>query len=219
MRGDILILKEEHYRAAGQIASLMAGQIKQCSGTFFISVAGESGAGKSETASALAETFKREGVPVMIVQQDDFFVYPPKTNASVRLHNGGKVGIHEVRLGLLSEIIRTVKGGRKVITKPLVIFAEDRITSETIDTSPFKIIIIEGTYTTLLEHIDCRIFIERDLHDTRADRLMRNREAQDGFLEKILETEHEIISGHKEKADLIISRDYNVRRISNAHDD
>jgi uridine kinase len=212
MRGDILILKDEHNKAAGQIAELLAAQIDNSNDTFFITIAGESGAGKSETATSLSELLKKAGINSLIIQQDDFFVYPPKTNAAIRVKTGGRVGPEEVRLDLLDEIIREIRKGRKLITKPLVVFAEDRITTKTIDTGPFKVIIIDGTYTTLLENIDCRIFIDRDLNDTKADRLKRNREAQDSFLENILLTEHKIISAHMKKADLIITREFNVHR-------
>jgi uridine kinase len=212
MRGDILILKDEHYKAAGQIAKLLDTQIDNSSDTFFITIAGESGAGKTETATTLSEILKKSGINALIIQQDDFFVYPPKTNAAMRVKTDGKVGPEEVRLELLNEIIREIRKGNKLLTKPLVVFAEDRIITETLDTGPFKVIIIDGTYTTLLDDIDCRIFIERDLNDTRADRLKRNREAQDDFLEKILLTEHNIISAHRKKADLIITREFNVHR-------
>jgi uridine kinase len=173
-------------------------------------VAGESGAGKSETAAALAEVIESEGYKVFIIQQDDFFIYPPKTNAAMRLASGGKVGPEEVRLDLLNEIIQSLKKGQDEITKPLVIFAEDRISSEKIDAAKYQVFLIEGTYTTLLDNIDCRIFIDRDMDDTRSDRLKRNRESQDGFLEKILLTEHSIISSHKHLADIVINKNFDL---------
>ena len=89
-----------------------------------------------------------------------------------------------------------------------MIFDEDRISSETVDFRPFKVLIAEGTYTTTLQHAHCRIFIDRNLHDTREARSERAREAQDEFLERILTIEHEIISKHKEKADIIITNEY-----------
>jgi uridine kinase len=210
MRGDILILKEEHRRAASQLASILTGQISRSTGKFFITIAGESGAGKSEMAAALKEELELSGIPCLVMQQDDFFVYPPKTNASVRVRTDGDVGPHEVKLDLINDIIKQVKNRSRFIIKPLVIFPEDRIITETIDTGAFRVLIIEGTYTTLLDGVDCRIFIDRNLHDTRTDRQTRNRETQDSFLEKILLREHEIISGHSIKADLIISREFNV---------
>lgn len=208
MKGDIIIISEEHKQAAKQVFDLIGKEALNGHKPYFITVAGESGAGKSETASALAEIMEQNGFNVFVIQQDDFFVHPPKTNADVRVRNNGKAGPEEVRLDLLNGIIRQIRKGTTEITKPLVNFTEDRIDQEIVDTSGYPIFIIEGTYTTLLENIDCKIFIDRNLEDTRADRLKRNREKQDAFLEKILLTEHRIISSHKSLADMIITRDF-----------
>lgn len=218
MRGDILIIRDEHYRAARQVFALLKDVILDAGGRYIITIAGESGAGKSETALALAETLKQESLPAFIIQQDDFFRYPPKTNAAIRIQTGGRVGPGEVCMDVLNGIVRSARAGIKSITKPLVLFNEDMIITETVDISPFRVILIEGTYTTLLEDADCRIFIDRDIEDTRADRLARNRETQDEFLEMILMREHKIISQHKEKADLVITSGFTVERTSMHHD-
>jgi len=210
MRGDILIIREEHHQAARQIVMLTGEKIREAKGIFVFTVAGESGAGKSETAAALAEALEMADLPALIIQQDDFFIYPPKTNASMRVKSGGKVGPEEVRLDFLNDIVNRIKKGEQLITKPLVIFSEDRIAEETLNLEPVRVCIIEGTYTTLLDNVDCRIFIARDINDTRADRLARNREKQDGFLENILQTEHRIISGHKQLADIIVTREFHA---------
>ncbi len=210
MRGDILIISELHRKAAGQIYDLIKEDLPTHKGKYFITVAGESGAGKSETAAALAEVLEKKSIPVLIIQQDDFFVYPPRTNASMRVRSDGDVGPQEVRLDLMNEIINLIKDGAASIVQPLVIFEEDRITEQTVETGPYRVIILEGTYTTLLEGIDCHVFIDRNLDDTRADRLKRNREKQDAFLEKILMTEHRIISANRALADIVVTRDYDA---------
>ena len=120
--------------------------------------------------------------------------------------------MQEVKLGLLDENIFAVKDGLEEIEKPLVIFEEDTITSETVDLSGKKVLIAEGTYTTSLEHVDLRIFIDRNKIDTREARAERNREKQDEWLEKILEIEHNIISKQKEQADIIISKKWDAYR-------
>jgi uridine kinase len=74
------------------------------------------------------------------------------------------------------------------------------------------VIIIEGTYTTLVDNIDCHVFIDRNRDDTREDRLKRNREKQNDYLERILEIEHNIISRHKDMADIIINKEFKVSR-------
>ncbi len=212
MRGDILIIGDHHRRAAEEIIELTISAIRAKSGKYFFTIAGESGAGKSEIAYAMDRYLEKINIPAYIIQQDDYFILPPKTNEKARVININRVGPEEVRLDLLNENIRSLSVGQSAIQKPLVIFEEDRITQETIDLASYKVIIIDGTYTTMLEGIDCRVFIDRDRHDTRNDRQKRNREKQNEYLESILEIEHNIISRHKEMADLVVSKEYKVTR-------
>jgi uridine kinase len=208
MRGDILIIGDLHRRAADGVFELIIDKIRSHTGKYFITVAGESGAGKSEIASALRSSLDKANIPASIIQQDDYFVLPPKTNEKARIVNINRVGPEEVRIDLLNENIKSIHEGALQIEKPLVIFGEDRITKEILDVGPFKVIIIDGTYTTMLEGIDCHVFIDRDRDDTRDDRLKRNREKQNEYLEHILEIEHNIISRHKEMAHIIISKEF-----------
>lgn len=210
MRGDILIIGKHHTQAAEDILGMIMPAIRSRAGKFLITVGGESGAGKSEISYALENILGNNGIAAMIIQQDDYFVLPPKTNEQKRAKNIGWVGPGEVRMDLLNENIREIIDGKPEIRKPLVIFAEDRIISEKISLSPFKVFIIDGTYSSLLEHIDCRVFIDRDRDDTREDRLKRNREQQNDYLEKILRIEHLIISRHKALANIIVDKEFKV---------
>ncbi len=208
MKGDVLIISDDHRKAARQAYKLLKDKLSGAGKRISITVAGESGAGKSEIAASMAEEMEKDGFKTYIFQQDDYFVLPPKTNAAERRKNIEHVGTGEVKLGLLDEHLSKASDGKEKIEKPLVIFDEDKITSETVDPAEYNVFLAEGTYTTLLDHADLRVFIDRDIFDTRASRLKRNREKQDDFLEQILEIEHNIISNHKELADIIINKDY-----------
>jgi len=211
MKGDILILNNDHLRAGQEIARLLLPRIIEKNNKFFLTVAGESGAGKSEVAEAVSRALQKYPINTYILAQDDYFILPPQSNAEKRYNDIGWVGINEVRIDLLNKTIKKIKDENYLIEKPLVIFRENRIDSETINFQPYKVIIIEGTYTTILNNIDCKVFIDRDFHDTKASRLKRNREKQDNFLEQILEIEHKIITAHKSQADLIISKDFEIK--------
>ncbi|MCD4773143.1 MAG: hypothetical protein K8R41_07175 [Bacteroidales bacterium] len=210
MQGDVLIINDNHRKAARQAVPLFLDKIKASKNKFIITVAGESGAGKSEIATSIAEELDKNNITNFIFQQDDYFVYPPKTNSQVRLKDINHVGISEVKLDLIDDEILMIKNGRTLIEKPLVIFEEDRIDKETVELKNKDVLIAEGTYTTALENADIRVFIDRDYHDTKASRLKRNRERQDDYLEKILLIEHNIISKHKALADIIITKEYNA---------
>jgi uridine kinase len=212
MEGDILVLTEDHLKAGKQICKYLITSIERSKGKFLVSVAGESGAGKSEVAEALARALRDKHIESYIFAQDDYFILPPKSNAAKRKQDISWVGPQEVKINLLNEEIGQIRKGNYKITKPLVIFNDDRITTETIDLANYKVLIFEGTYTSMLENIDARVFIDRTYHETKASRLKRNREKQDNFLEQILEIEHKVISKHKAKADLVITKDYNVQK-------
>lgn len=215
MRGDKLVIQEWHKKAARRIIGLLRPQIKARPKKFVISVAGESGAGKSEIAFILAKSLKGDDISSIILQQDDYFVYPPKTNAAMRRQDIKHVGLSEVRLDLLDDHLGDFIADKGEIEKPLVIFEEDRITQETLPLDDIAIIITEGTYTTILHNVHCRIFIDRTYKDTLDTRKRRGREKQDDFLEKILIIEHGIISSHKAKADIIVTKNYDVIKADN----
>jgi uridine kinase len=211
VKGDIIIVEEHHYRAARKIVDKILPEIQAKRGRYTMTVGGESGSGKSETAQAIAETLQEKGVNCGIYQQDDYFVYPPKTNDATRRKDIKWVGPQEVYLDLLDEHLKAALDGKARVRKPLVIYDQDRITEETMNLEGLKVVVAEGTYTTLLNNVDKKIFIARTRLETMAARKKRGREAMDPFIESVLEIEHEIISAHKEMADIIISRDYEAK--------
>ena len=71
MHGDSIIIEEYHRKAATGISERVLPIIEAAPGKHTITVAGESGSGKSEIASALAELFEGGGLGTVILQQDD----------------------------------------------------------------------------------------------------------------------------------------------------
>ena len=205
MIGDKLIIEEYHTDRAAEICTLLKDRVRD---RLTITVAGESGSGKSELASEIARLLTERGFKTGILQQDDYFVFPPRTNHEMRRRNLEQVGPYEVKLDFLDSNLRSFKRSESPIYKPLVIFDEDRITSEEMDTSDFKALIAEGTYTSLLHFADFRVFISRDYHQTLEARKRRARDKWEPFMQHVLEREHQIISQHKALADVVISADF-----------
>ena len=210
MKGDIILVEDHHRLAAEQVIARLIDEIEQRDRRTTLTVAGESGSGKSEIAQAIAEALKPRGVGTAILQQDDYFVHPPRTNDRTRRANLCWVGSSEVRLDLLDEHLAAAVEGASSITKPLVIYEEDRITQETLEFGDAEVVIAEGTYTSLLANVDRRVFIARNRLDTMDHRMKRSREEFDPFIEQVLEIEHDIISAHRTRADILITRDYEV---------
>jgi uridine kinase len=214
MRGDIILVEEEHRNAAEAIVDRLIDEVRSSERRFTMTVAGESGSGKSETAQAVAEALEARGVGAVVLQQDDYYVLPPKFNDAARRANFCWVGTTEVRLDLLDSHLQAAQEGAAEITKPLVVYAENRIDEETTSLRGVEVVIAEGVYTSLCEHVDRRVFIARNRLETMAHRMKRGREDFDPFIEEVLTTEHEIISQHRARADVVISRDYEVEFIT-----
>ena len=212
MQGDTIIIEEHHRRAAREIVPLILPLIEAAAGKYTLTVAGQSGSGKSETAEAIAEELQKHGLETLIFQQDDYFVYPPKSNDAARREDIRWVGPQEVNLSLLDRHLKDFLEGQKTLIKPLVDYAANVISTEQVDMDKQRIAIAEGTYTTLLENAGTRIYIARNYEQTRAHRLRRNRDASelDEFTDGVLKIEHEIISAHRKRADIIIEPDYSV---------
>lgn len=205
MIGDKLIIKEHHTKRAEEIVEHITPKIEP---GYTLTVAGESGAGKSEIASEISRLLAEKGIKSAIIQQDDYFVFPPKTNHEMRRRNIEQVGLYEVKLDFLDSNLRSFKRGESPIYKPLVIFDEDRITTKEMDLSNVSVLVCEGTYTSLLSFIDFRIFIDRDYHKTKEARVERGRDISEPFMVDVLEREHQIISHHKGLVDAVITTDF-----------
>lgn len=213
MKGDIIILEEHHKRAARLIVPHIIENIKIKPARYTITVAGESGSGKSETGQAIAEELEKHGLKAVLLGQDDYFVLPPKSNDAKRRESPEWLGPHvEVKLDVLEQNLIDAIQGADDITKPLIDYNENCVEEETVSLVGIKVVIAEGTYTSLLKHVDTKVFIARNRLDTLEHRRKRNRggEVGDPFIEQVLMTEHKIIAGHQQLADFVITKSYDV---------
>lgn len=212
MQGDNIVIAEQHLKVANTIVDCLWPRITSSQGKYTMTVAGESGSGKSTTATALFVVLQQRGKSCVLLQQDDYYVYPPLTNDRTRRQNPEWRGLCEVNLALLDQHLQEFLEWEPQIQKPLIVYADDRIDHEIIDVEQADILIVEGTFISLLKQVNTRIFIARTYLDTRIDRRKRSRyQAElDDFTEGILEHEHEIVAAHKPLADIIISKNYDV---------
>ena len=215
MKGDVLVIEAHHRRAAAQIAADLVDAIHAKDGRFLVTVAGESGSGKSETAAALADQLLQLGVASVVLGQDDYFVLPPKSNDERRRADPEWLGPHaEVRFDLLQANVDAARAGASEIEKPVIDYDRNSAAMEVVSLEGVAVVIVEGTYVSLLRHVDRRIFIARNRLETLEHRQRRNRgsEAADPFIEGVLEVEHKIIAGHRALADFVLTRDFDVIR-------
>ena len=217
MKGDKLVLQDYHRRAATEIVSHLIQDITKKKTRYIITVAGESGSGKSETGKAIADELDKFGITSVLLGQDDYFVLPPRSNDAKRREDPEWLGPHvEVKLDVLEQNLVSAIQGEKEIIKPLVDYDSNTIEDEIINLDGIKVLIAEGTYTSLLKHVDTRIFISRNWLDTLEHRQKRKRgnEVGDPFIEQVLSIEHKIIAGHKQLADILITKDFRVNFVN-----
>jgi uridine kinase len=213
MKGDRLVLLDYHKRAASEIVSRIIRNVRKKKTRYIITIAGESGSGKSETGQAIADELAKFGIKSIVLGQDDYFVLPPKSNDLKRREDPEWLGPHvEVKLDVLERNLANAIQGKREIIKPLVDYDSNTIEDEIINLDGIKVLIAEGTYTSLLKHVDTRIFISRNWLDTLEHRQKRKRgsEVGDPFIEQVLRVEHKIIAGHKQLANILITKDYGV---------
>ena len=207
------ILIEKRHRDAGKIIGLfMLNSIKGLQTKYTMTISGESGSGKSETATALSEFFTKNDIPNVILRQDDYFIYPPITNNFKRRKEKEWRGMKEVKLDLLDAHVQAFKSGDQFIEKPVIEYDTDIIRNINFNFCSAKFLIVEGTYTSALSNVDKRVFIDRNFHQTLEHRQKRNRNSSelDDFTTQVLQTEHSIISKHRTLADIIINSDFSV---------
>ncbi len=215
MLGERIVIEDEHREASRRIIDIILPELIGPRGKYVITIAGESGSGKSGIAHEVTRRMNEKGIETVLFQQDDYFFQPPKTNYELRRKDLSRVGTAKVNMDLLVEHINKFRDPATTrIKKPLVIFDEDRITEETIHCGTVRLLVVEGTYVSLIKGADKKIFLSKTYKDTLADRQARSREAIDSFDEKILEIEHNIISSHKEMNEIVIEKDYSIVYLS-----
>ena len=209
MIGDVINLEQRHLDTAENIYRIIK-QNEKYTEKWTVGICGESGSGKSVTAFALKKILEEKGIRSYVIQMDDYFKLPPKTNHENRLKSIDNVGLQEVQLDLIEQNIKEFKDGKLFIEKPLVHYQDNSIAQEIIDIEDIQVLIIDGTYILSILEFDFSIFIDRMYKDTYEKRMERNRDEQSDFIETVLEIEHQIIRRFKEKADIVLGKNYQI---------
>ena len=110
--------------------SLLIEKITKKKNIYTISIAGESGSGKTETGKALVKEFKEHGIFALLLGQDHYFFLPPKANDAMRKKDPAWLGPHkEVNLELLNKNLNDAINGADSIIIPQIDYDSNRETS------------------------------------------------------------------------------------------
>ena len=162
MRGDSIVVEAHHVKAASGIVKLVLPLIEAHPGKYTITIAGNPAAASRRRRPRLRRAGGR-GQDLSDPPAGRLFRLPAKDQRphAPRGHHlgrpaGGALGSPEATI--------SKPFGRRVpaIEKPLVIYEEDRVTSERLDTATPRWPSPKAPTRRLLSNVDTRVFIDRD---------------------------------------------------------
>ncbi|MGB1570856.1 MAG: hypothetical protein ACPG89_07240 [Schleiferiaceae bacterium] len=197
---------------AGKIAEELAREVVQKSPAKVYRVSGESGCGKTTLAKAIVREYEAQGKKAVLISQDEYFHLPPRQNHNKRVENFEWIGLGEVDWKLLNGVIDQVLDSEvSSVEVPEMDWELDTKEWKRMDAEEVDVVVIEGTYVLGEKREgEVGIFFEHTYVDTRENRLARNREVVDDFIQRVLEREHGIISALRKDADLVVNKDYTL---------
>ncbi|MEZ4798710.1 MAG: zeta toxin family protein [Flavobacteriales bacterium] len=209
MLGDIITIKDEFFQTSKSIVQQLSKR-NFWNNKFVIAIAGESGSGKSVTATCLQQELLFENKKALVLHLDDYFKLPPKTNHEAREKDISRVGVQEIRLGLVQLHINEFLENKSEILKPIVHYKENKILAEQVDIEKYDCIIVEGTYSFFLENLNFKIFLDSTFQESKKRRDARGREKSSLFIESVLKIEQAIIRSRRIQSNLIFDHNYNL---------
>jgi mannosylfructose-phosphate synthase len=230
-RGDLPRIASQHAWSAEQLLPRIveAQRVAARSGRrLVVAIGGESGAGKTEIAHCLGIGLRRHRLWSALLPGDVFFRRPPRANHEARLaaDRAGDLADYigpprEIDLEALDATLAQAADPRTAAIlcpsdcRPL---SGRRYPRVPLDLSRCQIVIVDLTYSMLLDTPALRIFLESDYLERR-EYIRRRNTARDpdqdfSFIMKVLATEHEQIQATATRAHLCVDIDGAVRDTS-----
>lgn len=209
MLGDILLINDNHRKAATEIIKQILNIKKEKT---IICISGESGSGKSELSHCIGKDLvKKYGIPAKIIHSDNYYKIHPHIRNKWRIENGieNTVGLNEIDWNKLNENVDDFLNS-KISHMPCIDLVPDEIDELITDFSKIKILIVDGIYAINLNKSDLNIFIDLTYHETKKAQSSRGKESADETRWAILEQEHKAVISIKNKANIIVNKDYSV---------
>jgi uridine kinase len=208
MLGDILLIEDKHRKAGESIIQKILERKKD---KFIIAISGESGSGKSELAHVIAKGLRKHGIMAKPIHIDNYYRIHPLERTEWRKKNGIEkvVGYGEYDWDTIYRNIEDFKNNRKS-TMPCVDLVTEQIDQLTTDFYGIDMLVIDGLYAIKTEGTDLRVFLELTYHETKKAQVVRGKEPQNEYRMAVLEQEHKMVQALKPRADILISKEYEV---------
>ena len=176
-----------------------------------VAIAGESGSGKSITATSLAQVLETDGIGTVVLHQDDYFLRPPRANHDYRCADLQRVGPHEVNLELLAAHVVAFRASLNGVDGPLADHPSDSFLVRRLDFGSASVLIVEGTYVLRLPDTDIRIFLQATHAETAERRRRRNRDVDAPIVDQVLAIEHELVAPQASLAHILVDPHFAIR--------
>lgn len=211
--GDRPALEPPHAAFARSLRQRLAADFALGDGRRTVmAIAGESGSGKSITATSLAQALETDGIGTVVLHQDDYFLRPPRANHDYRCADLRRVGPHEVNLELLAAHVAAFRTAQNGVEGPLTDHPTDSFLVRRLDFGSASFLIVEGTYVLRLPDTDIRIFLEATHAETAERRRRRNRDVDAPIVDQVLAIEHELVAPQASLAHILVDPDFAIRR-------
>jgi len=216
MLGDILIINDMHKEAAASIYEhiKLLRKKKPRRYRYIVGISGESGSGKSELAHSLGKLMKSENIRVKVIHTDNYYKIQPLLREEWRRNKGfDKIGLNEYDWVKIKKTIRDFKEAQECVI-PCIDLIPEQVDKLITDFSKVNLLIIDGLYAINAPDLDLRVYIDLNYHETKINQIMRMKEQMNDFRINILEHEHKAVMSLKDKADLIVDKQYQVVKAS-----
>jgi uridine kinase len=206
MLGDVLLITENHRKAAEQIVDRLSDFEAEKA---IIAVGGESGSGKSELAHVISRRLKERGELAKILHIDNYYKVPPQHRTEWRKKNGVEsIGLSEIDWDLVDQTIAEFRESREAVL-PCIDLLTDQIDKLITHFEGIKYLILEGLYPLNVD-ADLKVFIDLTYHETKKAQIVRGKEPQNEFRLQVLQQEHVVVQSLRPSADLLVTKDFDV---------
>ncbi len=205
MLGDVLLITDNHKKAAEQLIS----HLDKLSGNkIVLAIGGESGSGKTEIAHEVARILKSRNTPAKVMHIDNYYLTSPTERTTWRKEHGlESIGFTEYDWNGIDRNINEFREDAEQVTMPCIDLLTDQEDLLSTSFKGLKYLIIEGLYAIQAE-ADLKVLIDLTYHETKKAQFERGKEEPNEYRWQVLQREHEVIQSIRSRADLLVSKQY-----------
>jgi len=205
MLGDVLLITDNHKKAAEQLIS----HLDKLSGNkIVLAIGGESGSGKTEIAHEVAIILKSRNTPAKVMHIDNYYLTSPTERTSWRKEHGlESIGFTEYDWNGINRNINEFRENAEQVTMPCIDLLTDQEDLLSTSFKGLKYLVIEGLYAIQAE-ADLKVLIDLTYHETKKAQFERGKEEPNQYRWQVLQREHEVVQSIRSRADLLVSKDY-----------